>query len=77
MFNLICLFCSESKYIYEKILYDSFNDKVIPKKIVNDHLNNIDEFNKIKDSLNFKYDLSYFLKKNNMSKQWVLTNQAY
>ena len=77
MFNLICFFCNESKYIYEKILYDSFNDKTIPKKIVNDHLNNIDKFNKIKSSIKFSDDISYFLKKNNTLRPWILTFKPY
>lgn len=77
LFKLICFFCNESKYIYEKILYDSFDDKSIPSYIVNDHIVHLNEFNEIKNSINFAYDMSYFLKKNNTLKPWIQTFDAY
>jgi hypothetical protein len=77
MFNLICFFCNESKYIYEKIMYDAFDDKSIASNIVNGHIANLEEFNKIRNSINFNFDMSYFLKKNNLNKPWILTSNPY
>ena len=77
MFNLICLFCNESKYIYEKIIYDVFENKEHSKFIINDHLEHIEEFNEIKKLIDLKQDMSYFLKKNNLDKPWIITAQAY
>ena len=77
MLKLICFFCTESKFVYEKILSDAYNDKCIPTKIIKDHIDNIEAFNKIKNSICLPYDISYFLKKNNLYKPWVLINTAY
>lgn len=77
LFRLICFFCNESKYIYEKILYDSFDDKSIPLYIVTDHIDNLDNFNKIKNSIKLQFDMSYFLKKNNTLRPWILTFKPY
>lgn len=77
MFKLICFFCNESKYIYEKIIYDSFKDKSIASFIVNDHVEHLNEFNEIKNSIHFTFDMSYFLKKNNLFRPWILTSKPY
>ena len=77
MLKFICFFCKESKYIYEKILYDAFDDKNIPLQIVENHIDNLDSFNKIKDFVIYGYDISYFLKKNNDKKRWRLTWKPY
>ena len=77
MFELICLFCKESKYVYEKIICDALGDKEKAKSIIENHLNHLDNFNDIKNSLNFAYDISYFLKKNNTLKPWILTFKPY
>lgn len=78
MFELVCMFCNETKYIYEKILWDSFIDKSIPQQIVNNHLSKLNDINQIKNSINFYFDMSYFLKNNNNDvNQWYLTHAPY
>ena len=77
MFSLINLFCKESKFIYEKIINDAFENKSDAIKIINDHIDNINYFNEIKNSIYYSNDISYFLKKNNLSKTWILTSQPY
>ena len=77
MFTLINLFCKESKFIYEKIINDAFENKSDAVKIINDHISNINNFNEIKNHIYYSNDISYFLKKNNLDKTWILTSQPY
>jgi glycosyltransferase involved in cell wall biosynthesis len=77
MILLIWFFCNESKYIYEKIIYDSIGNKKAAIEIINNLINNIKDLQQVKNSIKLPYDISWFLKKNNLNKEWILTTNAY